>query len=541
MFAAGVIASFVLYLVIGAVVGRKVKTRSDYYVAGRNAPTLLVAGTLVASFLSTVSFMGELGFSYDGFPVVMLILTALNISGYVLGVLAFGRYLRRSEALTVPEFFGRRFDSPGLQAVAGLMVVAGIGLYLVAVTQGLSLVVAQLLDVPEWSALVIVWAAYTVFTLMSGTKGVMINDTIMFGIFMIAGVVGMSWIIGEAGGPGAAVAAMTAIESKPDALTWHGVTGPGAYMGSPTEVLVWALTLGVVWATVVAVSPWQSSRYLMARNEHVCLRSGFVAMGAVGVLYVFLTLGGFAINIFNPDIRPSEIAFIWAAQNVLPTALGVVAVTGIVAAGLSSAAAFLSLIGFSAAHDVLPWLTRRRGTPVDDASALRTSRIAMLGAGVVVLLITFWSPPAVLTIGYFAATLFAAAWGPVAIWCIRSARLSTRAAMAGMIAGFGTVAVLNGLVEFGGLDLPVWADPVLIGFTASIVATWLGGLGRQPAPAGVRFREKILHTPAEDRRPRELRTTRTVAMGTAGVFAVTLVALVAVYAVPVTQQLGIGR
>jgi Na+/proline symporter len=64
IFAAGVIFSFLVYLVIGVLVGRRVKDQSEYYVAGRNAPTILVSGTLVASFLSTVAFMGEVGFAY---------------------------------------------------------------------------------------------------------------------------------------------------------------------------------------------------------------------------------------------------------------------------------------------------------------------------------------------------------------------------------------------------------------------------------------------------------------------------------------------
>ncbi|MDI3388449.1 hypothetical protein QIS99_19890 [Streptomyces sp. B-S-A8] len=67
-------------------------------------------------------------------------------------------------------------------------------------------------------------------------------------------------------------------------------------------------------------------------------------MGTVGVLYLFLTFGAFTINLFNPDIRPSEVAFIWAAQHVLAPVLGVMVVTGIVAAGLSSASSFLALI-----------------------------------------------------------------------------------------------------------------------------------------------------------------------------------------------------
>ena len=46
-------------------------------------------------------------------------------------------------------------------------------------------------------------------------------------------------------------------------------------------------------------------------------------------LYIFLMLGGATINVFNPDISPSETAFIWAARNVLPVWLGVIVVTGI--------------------------------------------------------------------------------------------------------------------------------------------------------------------------------------------------------------------
>ncbi|MFM9369951.1 sodium:solute symporter [Streptomyces sp. Da 82-17] len=533
MFIAGVLGSFVLYLVIGVVVGRRVKDRSDYYVAGRNAPTLLVAGTLVASFLSTVSFMGEVGFAYDGFPVVMLIVTVLNICGYVVGVLGFGRYLRRSEALTVPEYFGRRFDSRAVQSAAGVMVVLGIGLYLVAVTQGLALVLAQLLGWETWTAVVVVWLAYTAFTFLSGSKGILVNDTIMFFVFMVAGVVGMSWVVVRAGGPAAALDKLQALPGKPDGLSWHGVTGEAASLGSPGQVLVWAIATGLAWMAVVAVSPWQSSRYLMARDEHVSLRSAFIAMGTVGVLYVFLMFGAYTINLFNPDIEPSEVAFIWAAQHVLPPVLGVVVVTGIVAAGLSSASAFLALIGFSAAYDVRP----RRPDGADDGGeseerALRRSRQVMLATALVVLLITLVTPPAVLEIGYFAATLFAAAWGPLAFWSVRSAELSARGALAGMIAGFLGVTAASLLTDVAGVRLPVWADPVFLGVLLSVAATWLADRGAHPTPEARAFRARLLTTPATDRDPRKLAATRRTATTTTAAFAAAGLALLVYYGIP---------
>ncbi len=570
MFALAILGSFVLYLVIGAVVGRSVKTTDDYYVSGRNAPTFLVAGTLVASFVSTVSFMGELGFSYDGFAIPMLLLASITISGYATGVLAFGRYLRRSEALTVPEYFGQRFNSKTIQAVAGFMVVIGIGLYLVSVSHGLALIIGQLVDLPQWVIIVTVWIAYTVFTLLSGSKGILINDTIMFVVFTIAAVVGMSFVIAAAGGPIAATEKMAQLISKPDGISWHGVTGEGAYMGSPTEVLIYSVTLGIVWALVVAVSPWQSSRFLMARNEHVAIRSGMFATGSLIVLYLFLTLGGFAINLINPNIEPSEVAFIWVAQNHLPGVIGIVIVTGIVAAGLSSAASFLSIVGFSAANDILPAFSNRRefstATPgqiesgglakrgrdqrtktasidVDfarsiDQQKLRTSRNVMLIVSVVVLILTFITPPVVLTIAYFAATLFGAAWGPVAICSTQSRRITARGALWGMIGGFVVAAAVQAVDEFTEIQLPTLANPVILGLAACVLGILLGNFRNQPTPEELAYFEKLQQTPESEHNPERVRGTGIMAWSVIGICFLVFVALVFFYAIPYGQTIG---
>ena len=103
LFAAGMLVSILVYLVVGNYAGRRVKKLEDYFVAGRQAPTLLIVGTLVASLMSTNAFMGESGLSYSGFPAVIITLTAINIIGYVAGGLYFGRFLRRSRALTLAE------------------------------------------------------------------------------------------------------------------------------------------------------------------------------------------------------------------------------------------------------------------------------------------------------------------------------------------------------------------------------------------------------------------------------------------------------
>ncbi|SJM66370.1 sodium:solute symporter [Gulosibacter sp. 10] len=561
MFTIAVIGSFVLYLIVGAVVGRTIKTTDDYYVSGRNAPTFLVAGTLVASFISTVTFMGELGFSYDGFPFPLLLLVSFNISGYAVGVLFFGRYLRRSEALTVPEYFGKRFDSKAVQAVAGAMVVIGIGLYLVSVSHGLALILAELIDLPMWAILIIVWACYTVFTMISGARGVLINDTIMYVLFTIAAVVGMGVVIGYAGGPVEAVEKLTNFVSKPDGLAWHGLTGSESSFAAPSDALIYSLTFGISWAVVVAVSPWQSSRYLMAKNEHVALRSGLFATASLLVMYLFIAFGGFAINLINPNIDPSEVAFIWIGQNFLPPAIGIIIITGIVAAALSSAASFLSIIGFSAANDILPVISKRfrarthvttmtgsintqavttepENAATADKAKLQASRIVMLLISVVVLGLTFVTPPVVLAIGYFAATLFAAAWGPVAIWSTQSRKITARGALAGMITGFTVSVGLQGLTEFTPLTLPTILDPVLLGMVLGIIAIYLGDRGRKPSEKSLAYFDRIQAVPKEERNPRLVRGTGIMAWSVVGICAAAIIAMILLYAIPYGNIVG---
>ena len=49
----GMCISFVIYLLIGFLVSRKVKNANDFFVAGRNAPIFLIVGSMIASYVST--------------------------------------------------------------------------------------------------------------------------------------------------------------------------------------------------------------------------------------------------------------------------------------------------------------------------------------------------------------------------------------------------------------------------------------------------------------------------------------------------------
>jgi sodium/pantothenate symporter len=501
-YAYGILISIALYLAVGNYAGRKVKHLDDYFVAGRQAPTLLVVGTLVASLLSTAAFLGEVGMAYSGHGTVVLMLVAINVTGYVAGALLFGRYLRRSRAITIAEYFGQRFASRRVQVAAGLTIIVGLGAYLVAVTQGAALIVIQVSDVSYPVALVAVWMGYTGFTMYSGSRGVVITDTIMFLLFSIVAYFALTFVVAESGGWFDTIDQLATYAAKPDIISWHGVTGPGAIWQTPVEALTWAVILGLAWSVVVAVSPWQASRYLMARNEHTVLRAACGASVALLFMYPVLMLCGAAINLSKADIHPVDTAMIWAAQNLMPTFAGVLLMAGIMAAALSSATTFLSLVGFSASNDVV------RHAVDDEQKLLRISRLCMLGIGVLVLILALVVPPRIFWITYFAGTVFASSWGPVAFMSVWSRRITADAAFWGIIVGFGGNIVTKALSYFGVIALPVWADPIILGAALSTVTIVLVSRRGTVSKEEQQNRLQLHVIPESERDANEIRRTR---------------------------------
>lgn len=81
----GMCISMALYVILGLIISRSVKTTNDFYVAGRQAPTILISGSLIASYCSTGLFMGDTGEAFAGYYTPVLITVIMLITGYVLG------------------------------------------------------------------------------------------------------------------------------------------------------------------------------------------------------------------------------------------------------------------------------------------------------------------------------------------------------------------------------------------------------------------------------------------------------------------------
>ena len=526
----GIAVSVVIFIAVGIYAGRSVKQLDDYFVAGRRAPTLLIVGTLVASVFSTSLFLGEAGFTYDGQLGPYILMPGIAVIGYVYGAIFFGTFLRRSRAHTVADFFGQRFNSHRVQQAAGMTIVVGLGGYLLVVTQGAAILLTELTGLSYFQGIILAWLSYTLFTLYSGSKGVILTDTLMFLLFCVATVFFVFYIVDGMGGVSQAVEDLTQVESKPDIAAWHGTIGAGTEWPTATDYLIWSLIMDMSWGFVYAVGPWQSSRHLMARDEHVVIRAAVYACFAVALMQVLVYGIGGLINLANPGISPSETVMIWAAKNLVPSFLGAMLLAGIMAAALSSASTFLSLIGFSVSNDIV--VRKKQLT-------LNASRIAMFVTGLAVLALCFIFPPNVFWLMLFIGTVFASSWGPVGFMSIWSKSITADAAFWGIVTGFfGNV--IPALLEYiGVIDLPSYLNPALTGAIISLITiicvSRTGSVTEQEA----QYRDALHRTPDTDY---DLQKTKTTMLAPAALIlygCVMPLLLIKYYVIP--YQTGVGQ
>ena len=482
----GMVISMVLYIVLGFVISRKVKSANDFFVSGRQAPTLLIVGSLVASYCSTGLFMGDVGEAYGGLFSPFMMTVMMLVGGYVLGSVFFGKYLRRSEAITIPEFFGRRFDSKPLRILAAITAIITMTVYLLSVMQGIGTLMNYVTGADYNLCILLALITFAFLTITSGSKGVLITDTLMFGIFTIAALASVAIIVGKLGGWSTAIENATKMNSV--LLSWSGDLNYLYPTGA--ENMVWAVMTGLTWTAVCAVAPWQSSRYLMA-NEHVVVRSSVWAAVFVAALEFFIPTTGALLTVFGDQIPSPVHSMIWGVMNMVPTVLGVVTLTGVLAAGISSATTFLSLIGASVVNDI--------AEIKDDKKKVQYSRIAILAVCLLVMVLAYFNPPQIYVVLLLSGTVVVCSWFPVCLVSVWSKRVTKTGAFAGMLCGFIGCASMKIISAVGGISLPIYLDSFVVGLVANILGIVIGSALTQPTDEEKAARAKLFVVPESER------------------------------------------
>ncbi len=340
------------------------------------------------------------------------------------------------------------------------------------------------------TAILIAFICFVSFTFYSGSKGVILTDTIMFIVFTGATFVMAPTLLKMAGGFDGFIYNLVNTPGVPEgAASYHATLGDNSIFDN----VGFAFSIGIMWAFAVAVSPWQASRGMMAKNEHVTMRAGAIAAVCTIFFFPVMNLMGAAMSIIKPGIEDAESVMIIASMDYVPVMVGAVLLTGVMAAGLSSASTFLSIAGFNASNDLLLFQN------VSDEKKVKISRIAVIVVALLSLLITFMDLATIRVISWFAASGIASSWTIISFGSVWSKKLTARGAYWSMLVGFLTCMILTSLSKTGIFPLPMWLHPFYIAILASALAAYLGSKGDTLTQSEIDYREALHIIPEEIR------------------------------------------
>ncbi|MBP8639818.1 MAG: sodium:solute symporter [Oscillospiraceae bacterium] len=184
---------FAIMIGVGFYCRRHATDVNGFVLGGRSVGPWLTAFAYGTTYFSAVIFVGYAGQFGWKFGVSA---TWIGIGNAVLGSLlawvVLGRRTRlmthHFESATMPEFFGKRFDSKTLKVIASLIVFIFLIPYTASLYNGLSRLFGMAFDI-DYTVCIIIMAVLTgIYVIAGGYMATAINDFIQ-GIIMLAGIV----------------------------------------------------------------------------------------------------------------------------------------------------------------------------------------------------------------------------------------------------------------------------------------------------------------------------------------------------------------
>ncbi|MBP3578228.1 MAG: sodium/proline symporter [Lachnospiraceae bacterium] len=402
---------FAIMIGVGVYSRKHATNVNDFVLGGRRVGPWLTAFAYGTSYFSAVVFVGyagQFGYKYG------LSATWIGIGNAVIGSLLawiiLGRRTRvmskHLSASTMPDYFGKRYDSKALKIVASAIAFIFLIPYTASVYNGLSRLFGMAFDIP-YGVCVLVMAVLTgVYVILGGYMATAINDFIQ-GIIMLFGIVAViAAVLNGQGGFYNAVKELAELES--DIPLTMGQKGAfTSFFGPDLPNLI-----GVVILT--SLGTWglpQMVHKFYAIKDEKSIKSGTIisTLFAIVVAGGCYFLGGFGRLFDTPAIHNADGSVVYDAivpsmLSTLPDILVGIVIVLVLSASMSTLS---SLVMTSSSTLTLDLIKDNIIKNMSEKKQLLCMRI-MLAFFIVISVVIALDPPT------FIAQLMGISWGALA-------------------------------------------------------------------------------------------------------------------------------
>ena len=186
------VAFFVVMIGVGFYSRKHATNVSGFVLGGRSVGPWLTAFAFGTSYFSAVIFVGYAG--QFGWNFGLASTWAGLGNAFIGSLLAWNVLGRRTrimtqylDAKTMPDFFGKRFNSVPLKVAASVIVFIFLIPYTASLYNGLSSLFGLLIDIPYWVVILVMAILTGFYVIFGGYMATAINDFIQ-GIIMLFGI-----------------------------------------------------------------------------------------------------------------------------------------------------------------------------------------------------------------------------------------------------------------------------------------------------------------------------------------------------------------
>ena len=384
---------------------------NGFVLGGRNVGPWLTAFAYGTSYFSAVVFVGYAGqFGYKYGISATWIGIGNAVIGSLLAWVVLGRrtrvMIKHLSAATMPDYFGKRYDSNALRIAASAIAFVFLIPYTASVYNGLSRLFGMAFDIP-YSVCVIAMAALTgVYVILGGYMATAINDFIQ-GIVMLFGITAVIVaVLNGQGGFYEAVKNLSTIESDiPRTLGQQGVFASFFGPDLPNLIGVIILTSLGTWGLPQMVHKFYAIKDEKSIKSGTIISTIFAIIVSGGCYF----LGGFGRLFDTPAIYAENGSIIYDAiipmmLSTLPDILLGIVIVLVLSASMSTLS---SLVLTSSSTLTLDLLKDNIIKKMDEKKQLLSMRI-LLVFFIVISVVIALDPPT------FIAQLMGISWGALA-------------------------------------------------------------------------------------------------------------------------------
>lgn len=443
-----VIGYFVLITIVGYYFVKRVKTREDFTIAGRSLSGIVLAGTLMATWMGSGTVVGgpnSLAYLYGPWFAIIQSVFSSPLGVIVLYFLA--TKIRRLGKESAADIIEATYGSAARLIASIIMMIAYLGILSYQFT-GVAFVLNATLGVSVPAGTIIALIVITFIGFTGGLFSVAYTD-FLGAILMLTGLlVGVPIAIHISGG----WAHLSSLLPK-EHLSFGGP--------SPIKLI------GYILPTLFLVMGDQNmyTRFFAAKDER---HARYGAMGwlfGIVVTYPAVAFGASAARALFPNI-PAGQALITLSAKIMPTVIGGVAVAAITAFVVTTGTSYVLMTATNLVYDIY---YRFINPKASDKHLLRLSRFGVIGVALLgYVLVQFF--PTVLAVQMYSYTMYGAAITTVLLAALIWKKATPAAGITTMIVGGTVTVVWEILGKPFGLESGVISIPTAI-ITLIIVGT----------------------------------------------------------------------